>query len=126
MTRAKKKRHPIRAATRHARAKAIGIALMGGYAAQLAKQGGSCAICGTRPKTRRLNIDHEHQGQAGAVRGLLCPRCNRGLGWFRDRPDLLETAAIYLKWGWSAAVAYRDARWQRAEEEQHGSPAKSV
>lgn len=92
---ARKRKRLVKAATRHARAKAIGIALMGGYDAVLAKQGGGCAICGTAPKTRRLNIDHCHA--TGQVRGLLCPRCNRGLGWFRDRIDLLHGAAVYLR-----------------------------
>lgn len=101
-------KRPVKAATRHARAKAIGLALMGGYAAQLEKQGFGCAICGARPKVRRLNIDHEHG--SGMVRGLLCARCNRGLGWFADSPYRLEGAALYLKWGWGAAVAYRDAQ----------------
>jgi len=108
----KKRKRPVKAATRHAKAKKIGLALMGGYAAQLEKQGGGCAICGARPKSRRLNIDHEHG--TGAVRGLLCPRCNRGLGWFADQPYRLEGAALYLKWGWGAACSYRDAQGTRA------------
>ena len=114
---ATKRKRPVRAATKHARAKAIGLALMGGYDAQLVKQGGGCAICGARPKVRRLNVDHEHL--SGAVRGLLCARCNRGLGWFADRPERLEGAALYLKWGWAAATAYRDARWQTRDREEH-------
>jgi hypothetical protein len=110
MTRpAKKRRRPVKAATRHARAKKIGLMLLGGYQAQLAKQGGGCAICGKPPKPggRRLNIDHAHA--TGEVRGLLCARCNRGLGWFADSPHLLFAAAAYLRYGWAAAAAYREA-----------------
>ena len=99
------RRRPVKAATRHARAKQIGLSLMGGYEAQLARQTNGCAICGTPPKVRRLNIDHDHL--TGAVRGLLCAKCNRGLGWFRDQPELLFVANLYLRHGWSAAVAYR-------------------
>jgi hypothetical protein len=109
----------LRAATKHTRAKRVGIAALGGYDAQLRKQRGGCAICGAPPKTRRLNIDHEHLTLA--VRGLLCARCNRGLGWFRDRADLLEGAAVYLTWGWDAACLMREARTAKAlKETPHG------
>ena len=69
------------------------------YDALLRLQGGGCAICGRRPKTKRLAVDHDHR--TGAVRGLLCPGedgCNhRLLGYVRDRIDLLESAIAYLK-----------------------------
>lgn len=67
------------------------------YAAQLEKQGGGCAICNRRGADRRLHrlhIDHCHQ--TGAVRGLLCSGCNIGIGKFRDDPDLLARAALYV------------------------------
>lgn len=44
-------------------------------------QGGRCAICGRRPRTLRLAVDHDHK--TGQVRGLLCANnengCNRGV-----------------------------------------------
>jgi hypothetical protein len=74
------------------------------YDALLAAQGGGCAICkGTTPYGRgRFHIDHDHAccpGQRSCgkcVRGLLCGRCNPGLGAFQDSPDLLVAAAAYL------------------------------
>jgi hypothetical protein len=42
-----------------------------------------------------LAMDHDHR--TGAIRGLLCNNCNRGLGRFKDSPDLLESALRYLK-----------------------------
>lgn len=57
-----------------------------------------CAICGgVNRDGRSLFVDHDHD--SGAVRGLLCNLCNRGLGNFRDSIDLLETAIQYLKGG---------------------------
>ena len=59
------------------------------------KQNGLCAICKSPVATRRLAVDHNHH--TGAVRGLLCGRCNLGLGMFRDNPELLFSAQEYLK-----------------------------
>lgn len=47
------------------------------YDALSAAQGGRCAICRARPKSKRLAVDHDHK--SGAVRGLLCSRCNHDL-----------------------------------------------
>jgi len=55
-------------------------------------QKGKCAICGN--KLIKANTDHNHT--SGEVRGLLCSRCNRALGRFGDRLDLLLAAVAYL------------------------------
>lgn len=64
--------------------------------AMMELQGGRCAICrDTSPNPRYpLGVDHCHA--TGAVRGLLCHRCNASLGGFRDRIDLLENARAYI------------------------------
>lgn len=62
----------------------------------LSAQGGVCAICRAECSvSSRLSIDHNHL--TGQVRGLLCRTCNSGLGFFRESPDLLRTAASYLQ-----------------------------
>lgn len=66
------------------------------YDALLITQQNKCAICDDPPaEGKSLLIDHRHSD--GTARGLLCPRCNSGLGMFQDRPDRLEKAAEYLR-----------------------------
>ena len=66
----------------------------GVYERMLEQQGGHCALCPNTPKTRRLDVDHDHRTMA--VRGLLCHRCNRALpNWVT--PEWLVDAAIYLR-----------------------------
>jgi hypothetical protein len=55
-----------------------------------------CKICGDDLGVgRSKHIDHCHV--TNKVRGLLCYRCNGGLGFFRDNPDFLRKAALYLE-----------------------------
>lgn len=67
------------------------------YEKLYAEQGGACAGCGYQPKPggRRLAVDHDHK--TGAVRGLLCWRCNTLLGWAKDSPRTLRRLADYLE-----------------------------
>jgi hypothetical protein len=59
------------------------------------KQGGVCAICKKVCSTgHALSVDHCHE--TGVIRGLLCRRCNRGIGHFYDNSFLLQTAVNYL------------------------------
>ena len=53
-----------------------------------------CWICESS-STNRLNVDHNHK--TGKVRGLLCGKCNRGLGLFKDNKDIILLAAKYLR-----------------------------
>lgn len=69
------------------------------YDAAFEDQNGCCAICerplGDGIDMNRPDVDHCHV--SGKVRGLLCSHCNRGLGHFMDRPELLDNAAKYLR-----------------------------
>lgn len=54
-------------------------------------QGGACGICGT---VGDLVIDHCHD--TNAFRGLLCLKCNSGIGFLRDDYELCLLAMAYL------------------------------
>jgi hypothetical protein len=63
------------------------------YDRMLIEQNGVCLIC-KRKTRRRLCVDHSHATQK--VRGLLCHRCNTGLGLYDDDADRMREAAYYL------------------------------
>lgn len=67
--------------------------------------GTPCQICGA---VGRRVIDHCHK--TGRVRGVLCRHCNSGLGHFRDRPELLEAGAAYLRASLGAA-RWKPSTW---------------
>jgi hypothetical protein len=78
-----------------------GISLID-YNNLLKKQNGVCAICNQKEmstnckgKIRNLSIDHCHK--TNKVRGLLCARCNQGLGLFQDNNIILKKATEYLE-----------------------------
>lgn len=79
-----------------------GVSLMA-YAFMLVAQQSRCAICRRRPGEQgvkqRLCVDHNHE--TGAVRGLLCNECNRGLG-------LLQTGNL------CAAIGYLKGEFDNA------------
>ena len=63
----------------------------------LERQSGVCAICGGKPKSGRLHVDHIHG--TDRVRGLLCNLCNPALGLFKDDTVRLAMAIEYLNHG---------------------------
>jgi Recombination endonuclease VII len=63
-------------------------------------QGRACALCGgPTHKDRNGNpcwhTDHDHKTKR--FRGILCGWCNKGLGNFKDDPELLGRAIRYLR-----------------------------
>ncbi len=70
------------------------------YQQKLENQNYSCKICGSKVAQesnpdRNFAVDHCHT--TGKVRGLLCIKCNTGLGMFKDNSDLIIAAYNYIK-----------------------------
>ena len=70
------------------------------YEAMLAAQGNVCAIC-KQPETMTIKgtlcmlaVDHDHA--SGAVRGLLCTKCNMLIGGANHDRSILQAAMDYL------------------------------
>jgi hypothetical protein len=59
------------------------------------KQNGKCLICGNTNGTMRLCVDHCHK--TGKIRGLLCGKCNNGLGCFNDDINKMQLAIEYIR-----------------------------
>ena len=85
---------PIKKRTRDLRRK-YGITLEQ-YNDLFRKQNESCSICKTHQSDlpRILSVDHCHD--TGAVRGLLCDNCNRGLGLLGDNLESIKVIVSYL------------------------------
>lgn len=68
------------------------------YNTMLEAQNHSCAICHCAQKmaqTTKMYVDHSHI--TGKVRGLLCHKCNTGIGMLNDDLKTIENAVAYLK-----------------------------
>ena len=63
------------------------------YESILAEQDGRCACCGRVPDLEP-RVDHDHK--TGDVRGILCHKCNVGIGLLGDTEDRVQLAVDYL------------------------------
>jgi hypothetical protein len=119
-------RDPIKVRERELKRK-YGISLQD-YDAMLAQQHAACAIC-RRTFDRTPCVDHCHATRV--VRGLLCSKCNQGLGCFDDDIDRMRAAADYLRRPPSSIVVRprRDravrgpAGGEKAEDIRAGAPS---
>ncbi len=62
------------------------------YDTMVATHANKCGVCGE--EMDKINVDHCHE--TGSVRGLLCNKCNWGLGMFNEDIDILASAVSYL------------------------------
>jgi hypothetical protein len=71
------------------------------YNKVLEQQNGVCAICKNHETARNqfgirfLSVDHNHK--TNKIRGLLCDRCNRMIGFAQENSENLIAGAIYLE-----------------------------
>lgn len=72
---------------------------MGDYEELLKKQGYKCKICKSNTprctQHKHLYVDHDHS--TGKIRGLLCNRCNMGIGHLEDNVEFFKEAIKYLE-----------------------------
>ena len=68
------------------------------YEVLLKQQNNKCKICGSEPplvgKKKYLCVDHDHK--TGKIRGLLCDKCNRGIGLLNDDYKIIQNALNYI------------------------------
>lgn len=67
------------------------------YYTLFVNQNGQCNICGIHQAELKNRLDTDHCHITGKVRGLLCHKCNKALGLFKDSSEILEKASKYLK-----------------------------
>lgn len=65
------------------------------YETKLKEQDYRCAICGTADSgPMAFHADHDHK--TNKKRGILCHKCNTGLGLLKDDVEILCAAIEYL------------------------------
>lgn len=65
------------------------------YKVMVENQNNLCKICNQlEPGKKLLGVDHCHKTKK--IRGLLCSKCNIGLGFFKDNVENLKRAVEYL------------------------------
>lgn len=70
------------------------------YESMLRAQNDCCAICAVAfasLPSKKTHVDHCHH--TGRVRGILCHKCNLGVGMFDDNAENLSKAIAYLNNG---------------------------
>ena len=67
------------------------------YQIMLDRQGGVCSICGRNEMGAKKRLSVDHNKRTGAVRGLLCGKCNSVLGFVDDSIERLQNAIKYLE-----------------------------
>lgn len=81
------------------------------------QQNYKCAIC-QKPfgyTKKRFAVDHCHA--TGTLRGILCGKCNAGLGQFKDSIGTLKAAISYLEKYEQTILAAKDKQTQSEHQQ---------
>lgn len=90
------------------------------YDLMVIAQNNRCALCKTdtfNGKDKRWHVDHCRE--TNMVRGLLCTRCNMGLGYFKHDISLLQIAIDYL----DRPPAWADVHREKVDPVDSAQPA---
>lgn len=66
------------------------------YDNMLKNQDYKCKICRQVNIINKRTLDVDHCHKTNKIRGLLCQKCNRGIGLLNDNPVLCARSALYL------------------------------
>jgi hypothetical protein len=69
------------------------------YESMAKNQNDRCLVCGAHRDSLKRDLAVDHCHITGKVRGLLCSRCNTGIGLLKDSPEVLKSALRYLENG---------------------------
>lgn len=67
------------------------------YDKKFLEQNKCCAICKRTESANKRTFAIDHCHKTGIVRGLLCIRCNAGLGQFLDNEENIINALQYIR-----------------------------
>jgi hypothetical protein len=67
------------------------------WQAMFDKQHGCCAICGVSAENLLHPLEIDQDQASGKIRGLLCRKCNSGIGLLNEDIELIKRAIRYLE-----------------------------
>ncbi len=61
------------------------------------EQNGCCKICTKHQNEFKMKLSVDHNHSTGEIRGLLCQKCNHGIGLFNEDKTIIKAVLEYLK-----------------------------
>lgn len=66
------------------------------YTKLLKEANNSCQICKVHEDQLEIKLSVDHDHTTGAIRGLLCSKCNSAISFLQDDPVIIEAALAYI------------------------------